>query len=282
MLLLDFYRIGCYNGIEKGIGFRPKAGQKGGVFMPNQKIAYRRLEEDLEKRILAGEYDKTGLLPTEKELEDEYDVSRTTVRRATELLEQKELIRRIQGHGTRVLRIPSNNTFKKFHNVTMINERVLLPDEISRAPLYPYINIDVYDEPRNTVCEFLGLPAGTPVYRVERTMNFEDYVVSYTLNYLSMDLVPGLDQYSGKFTNLYAFLEDKYGLKYDHGTDTIRAVSASLSIAKILEIEVGDPIMLVLRKAYHSGGPLEVAVTFFRADRFNLELVQQGSPTYFH
>ena len=250
--------------------------------MPNQKIAYLNMQEDLENRIMAGEFDKTGLLPTEKELEDEYDVSRTTVRRATELLEQKELIRRIQGHGTRILRVPSNNAFKKFHNVTDINEKILLPDDVSRSPIYSYINISEYDEPRANVCEFLGLPYGSHVYRMERIQNFEDYVFSYTLNYLPMDLVPGLDRYSGKFTNLYAFLEEKYGLKYDHGTDTIRAISATLSTAKILDIEAGDPIMLVLRKAYCESGPLEVAVTMIRADRFNLELVQQGSPTYFH
>ncbi len=61
---------------------------------------YEKIYEDIKNQILAGNYDADSLLPTEKELEDQYNVSRITVKHAYQLLEEQGYIKRIPGKGT--------------------------------------------------------------------------------------------------------------------------------------------------------------------------------------
>jgi GntR family transcriptional regulator len=61
---------------------------------------YFQLEKVLRKRILSGKTPFDHPLPTEKELGQEFGVSRITVRQALKALEDDQLIRREQGRGT--------------------------------------------------------------------------------------------------------------------------------------------------------------------------------------
>ena len=65
--------------------------------------AYVRVYNTLRGRILDGDYALGELLPPEPELEKQFLVSRTTVRKAVELLSREGLVEAKQGRGTRVL-----------------------------------------------------------------------------------------------------------------------------------------------------------------------------------
>jgi GntR family transcriptional regulator len=68
--------------------------------MENTEKAYNRVTSSLRERILAGDFKPQAQLPTERELSEHYGVSRITVRRALEILEEEHLITRRQGKGT--------------------------------------------------------------------------------------------------------------------------------------------------------------------------------------
>lgn len=61
---------------------------------------YRQIVSDLERQILMGDLSPGAKLPSEAELEQMYDVSRTTVRKALDVLELNGLIYRAQGRGS--------------------------------------------------------------------------------------------------------------------------------------------------------------------------------------
>lgn len=61
---------------------------------------YETIYTDLKRRINAGEFDNGKLLPTEKSLQEEFNVSRITVKQAYSKLSEEELITRIAGKGT--------------------------------------------------------------------------------------------------------------------------------------------------------------------------------------
>ena len=65
---------------------------------------YQEIFNDLQEKILNGSYLAGVLLPTEKELQDQYQVSRDTVRKALRLLTEKGLIQKVQGRGSQVLK----------------------------------------------------------------------------------------------------------------------------------------------------------------------------------
>lgn len=61
---------------------------------------YEKIYDDLKEQILSGEYSNGALLPTEKELQERYNVSRITAKHAYQLLEEQGYIERIPGKGT--------------------------------------------------------------------------------------------------------------------------------------------------------------------------------------
>lgn len=64
---------------------------------------YERVAEHIEKRIMEGELRKGDRLPTERELAEQFQVSRTAVREAMKNLAQKGLINMRPGRGTIVI-----------------------------------------------------------------------------------------------------------------------------------------------------------------------------------
>ncbi len=64
---------------------------------------FERVAEQIEKRILDGELQKGDRLPTERELADQFQVSRTAVREAMKILAQKGLVDMRPGRGTIVI-----------------------------------------------------------------------------------------------------------------------------------------------------------------------------------
>lgn len=64
---------------------------------------FERVAEQIEKRILDGELRKGDRLPTERELAEQFQVSRTAVREAMKILAQKGLVDMRPGRGTIVI-----------------------------------------------------------------------------------------------------------------------------------------------------------------------------------
>ena len=70
--------------------------------MAEQKteLRYLDLKNDICKQIYLGTYGDGDHIPSERQLTVDYNVSRITVRKALELMEEEQLIRREVGNGT--------------------------------------------------------------------------------------------------------------------------------------------------------------------------------------
>ena len=62
----------------------------------------------LQQRIRAGVWPPEGPMPTEEAFAAEFGVSRVTIRRALDMLEQEQLVVRQQGRGTFAAPPPAN------------------------------------------------------------------------------------------------------------------------------------------------------------------------------
>ena len=83
--------------------------------MPMYKSMYRNIKERIEKEL----YPIGMFLPTEEELQKEFAVSRTTVRRAISLLQADGLISVKQGYGTEIVR---NKVSQCLNSITSVSE----------------------------------------------------------------------------------------------------------------------------------------------------------------
>ena len=79
---------------------------------------YEKIYNELKEGILQGRYTDSSLLPTEKQLQEKYAVSRVTVQHAYRLLEQQGFIQRIPGKGT-VLRPSVQKSDKQIIGVVL-------------------------------------------------------------------------------------------------------------------------------------------------------------------
>lgn len=87
--------------------------------MRRKSVLYLEVAEQIKSDIMNGTYPVGSLLPTEAELEQLFDVSKITVRRAIELLSSEELVEKKSGKGTTVL---SNRPYNKLSKAGTFTE----------------------------------------------------------------------------------------------------------------------------------------------------------------
>lgn len=72
---------------------------------------YRQIAAILRRRITAGKYPPHSRIPTESELVEEFEVARSTARRAVEVLREERLIYTVPNRGSYVGRQPREPGF---------------------------------------------------------------------------------------------------------------------------------------------------------------------------
>ncbi|MDT4763046.1 GntR family transcriptional regulator [Sphaerochaeta sp. PS] len=71
--------------------------------MSNSKLLYQIVYDTLHARILSGTYHAGDLLPSEREIGEQFEVDRTTVRKALQLLVEEQLVVKLPGIGTKII-----------------------------------------------------------------------------------------------------------------------------------------------------------------------------------
>lgn len=80
--------------------------------------AYQRVYKTIREQITGKKYDVGAILPPEPELEKEFSVSRTTVRRAIDLLVREGFLSVRQGFGTQVISRKAVQNLNKFSSIS--------------------------------------------------------------------------------------------------------------------------------------------------------------------
>lgn len=207
---------------------------------------YVRVYNSIRSRILEGDYVIGELLPSEPELEKQYNVSRTTVRRAVEMLSREGFVEAKQGRGTKVL---------DFNTTQNINEVSSLSETLARRGYAVYsrnFHIDQIEASPRLARE-LELEPGEPVVRIQRIQMADDIPIAIFRNYLIPAFVPNIESYAGKITSLYNFLEDHYHLRIDAAKDLISARSASFEEAEMLRVPIHTALIYLVRICYSGG-----------------------------
>ena len=203
-------------------------------------------------------------LPAERELANQFDISRLTVRAALDELENSGIIYRVQGAGTFV----SERSITKSIALTSFSEDMrtrgmradsrLLTAEIIPAGA--------------TIGYALALSPSESVVHLERIRLADAVPMALENSYLPEALVPGLVDAVGE-ESLYVTLERKYSIMIDRGDQVIKATVVEPSAARLLDVPAFSPAFVVVRTIYDSRGhPVEHAESLYRGDRYSFEL----------
>ncbi|MBQ6564389.1 MAG: GntR family transcriptional regulator [Clostridia bacterium] len=226
---------------------------------------YVQIARELEEKILSGEYAPGQIIPSEKQLQETYLVSRMTVRLAIKELVNKGYLECMRGIGTTVVygKIEEN-----LHHVTSFTEEMQQHGITMRTR---YCTIEETTAPDRVASAF-GLTAESPVYRLVRVRCAEDVPMAYSVTYLNIPDLPMSPEY---YTDsLYAFLSEKKGIRVTRGEDTLEAVLADSTLEKMLDIARHSPAFKRTRIAYDQDQHrIEYSISYYPGERYKYSVI---------
>ena len=224
------------------------------------KAKYVQLQEIL-RRFVEQHAPAGACIPSERELAEHFNVARMTVRQAIDALVDDGTLERVVGLGTFVARQKMDLQVKLTSYSEEMHRRGMVPD----AHVLSFEQIGA----SQLVARELQIDPGQPVIRFRRQLLADGEPMSVDENFIPAHYVPGfLDEEPP--TSLYRVLSERYGLVMEWGEDTIEATAASASIARLLNVELGAPVLKIQRHAYVSRSMVDYSVSYYRADRYKL------------
>ena len=231
--------------------------------------AYIKVHNEIKDLITGGAYPSGTLLPPEPKLEKQFGVSRTTIRRAVELLARAGCVEVKQGRGTMVL---DYNINQNISGITSISQ-TLQKKGYDVKPRKIYMEHTTADK---TVANALDIKEGTALTRLQRVQLADEVPIAIMENYINPEMAEGIERYNNNFTSLYKLLEDEYELKLDGSIDKISAKVADFTESEMLQIPLGSALIIMRRVTFFKGIPMTYDYLRIRADKYQFEIDTQG------
>lgn len=236
-----------------------RENEAGPRYMRLQKLIRHAVDS---RRLAAG-----AALPSERDLCEEYGLSRVTIRKAIDGLVEEGLLERRQGAGTFVsesLQKASNGRVEKsFSALSSFSEDMMAR---GRKPGNKWIDrSEGLVTPEESLS--LGLSPGSKVYRFQR-IRYADGVTMA----LEGATVPGwgLPSVATVENSLYTALQQA-GHRPVRALQRVRAIGFPAEMADLLGIAAGDPCLFIERRAFlPDGRVIEITHSYYRGDAYDL------------
>ncbi|MBA4493242.1 GntR family transcriptional regulator [Paenactinomyces guangxiensis] len=230
---------------------------------------YYQLKQWLTEQIERGELRPGDAIPSERELSEQFEISRMTVRQALlELVNEGKLVRE-KGKGTFVAEPKINQGLLK---LTSFSE-----DMRSRGmkPGARLIHVNVEDVTPKLE-DTLQIKGGS-IISITRLRLADDKPMAIETSHLPLSQFPELRQQDLHDQSLYQFLEHYYGITISYASQTIEVGMPSPRERELLQIREGVPVLRTERITYDENrSPIEFVQSSYRGDRYKLyaELVR--------
>lgn len=227
---------------------------------------WRQIAERLQHEIVAGTYKPGTQLPTELALADAYEVNRHTVRRAIASLTENGFLTATRGRGTFVSDTPITypiSSRTRFSEIISANKRQPGGRLISSTE----------EGASQEIAKRLDIEVGADVVRIE-TLHVADGVpITVASIWFRKDLVPNLvPDYAETGSISEALARAGFG-QYRREKSWVMAMAASAQDARLLQVEVGFPLMQITSvNVSEKGVPLQYTRSRFRGEAVQLEI----------
>lgn len=241
---------------------------------PVEPFKARKLYLVLRDGLRSGAVRPGDRLPSEPELAARHGVSRVTVRRALDVLAMEGLIERRPGSGTfaRAALGPQPITGDVANLVAHIAE-------MGRATTVRLLAF-AYEPAPAPVAAALRLPEGARVQVSRRVRLIDGAPFSHLVTHVPEAIGRAYAEGDLATTPLLSLLE-RSGITVERATQTMTAALAGPEVAESLGVEVGAPLLSVVRTVYDAAGRgVEHLAALYRPDRyaFRMDLVREGAP----
>jgi DNA-binding GntR family transcriptional regulator len=216
------------------------------------ELKYEQIAEDLRRRIADGEFGPAELLPSGRELCEQWRVSRATVIKAMDVLRNDGLVVARQGSGFTVVETPVARPS---------GHRAVGTARIAGGRPFRRLGRPTRERPPHHVAEALGLPPGEAALRRARMMLLEDgspySLVDAWFPADIADACPRLAQEGPIAEGTTHYVTRTTGRSPAEGTDTTTVRLATPAEAETLGLTPPAAVAVVLHLAHdREGRPL--------------------------
>ncbi len=236
---------------------------------------YGKLADSLIKRIKQGFWGIGDYLPSENNLAVEFEVSRPTVRRALQNLEENGFISRRRGDGTRVLADKPTNSF---NYATQPIADLLYGGGAER--IVTSKKSIIADE--KLAHQLDGKPGKHWLKICQHRLDQKSLQMlvwgNVYIDFRYQDIQAKIDDYPGFICDL---LEEQHGVVINEIQQVIKPISLTKKIAKVMNVEEGSLALEMTRRYLNSRKqPVEISINIFPALRsthqFTLKRTRQS------
>ena len=224
--------------------------------IPGSIPQYRKLFEVLRKHILDGVYKEGDLLPSENELCRLYGMTRPTVRQSLSTLVHDGYIKKYQGKGSIVHRLPReigilsvSGTTSALGDRNLKTKIIVKPCLISWPPEFMFTLTELEKE---SGCIYM-----------ERVRLLDDAPIFYDISYIANINLPRITARQFENRSLFQILRDHYHVEIKGGDQRIRAIHASLKIRQFLNLKKNQPVLHLERRMETNNNGLFIYSSIF-------------------
>lgn len=212
--------------------------------------------------LIEAELAPGAAIPSERALVGRLGVSRVTIRQAIADLVGTGTLERVHGKGTYVT---GPQVDSRLHLTSFSREmraRGLDPQTVVLAAGEVPAEL--------SVAAALRIRPGQPVIRIERLRTADGTPMAHEVGYYPSALFPGLLR--RELGALYDVFADAYGVVVTSGQQTVRAEAADADQARLLGTIRRAPLLVQERVTLAGERAVELATSWYRADRYRLRM----------
>lgn len=219
-------------------------------------LVYRTIMHDIKEKIVNKEYDGMRL-PDERSLSEHYQVSRSSMKRALELLAQEGIVLKKRGSGTFInpLYLKNRGLFKYEGSNLGITDSFSVPGKSQNIELLDYQVIKTDDDLKQD----LFLTSSDFVYKIRRLRLLDDQPFLIETGFIPIKIAPDLNPDILK-KSLFNYLEHQKNKRVTKSFLTITVEPSTLEDQVKLMLEPNEPVGIIEGIFFlDDGTPFEVS-----------------------
>jgi GntR family transcriptional regulator len=206
--------------------------------------AYQEVKQKITNDLVRGRFFMGQALPAEKDLAKELKVSIGTLRKAVDELVAEGIVIRRQGKGTYIAEHDEQRLLYYFFHVIKHD---------TEHKSYPKIELVSFQSAsaNREESKKLQIKEGSPIWRIINRLSLDGLCVIVDRLTLSKDRFPKLTKsaFQHREGSIYQLYQAKYGQLVTRTSERLRAGAASKQDAEWLNIQPGDPVIIIRRIA---------------------------------
>ncbi|MHB1346845.1 MAG: GntR family transcriptional regulator [Candidatus Humimicrobiaceae bacterium] len=229
---------------------------------------YYQLELLFKEKIESGQWLTDSFIPSERDLCEEFNVSRITVRKAVENLESYGLLKRIKNKGTVV--------GKKQKNNSLLSQAFSFYDYLTQRGFSVKNEVLKFNKklPSPHIQNFLQLKNKDEIFEIQRLRSINNEPWYFTMIYLPVELFGSIREEDLVSGSIHEVFKSKFRLRAEKTKRYLYAGVSDDECSELLKIDKGSPVQIIENINYsESNMPFEYAINYFRQDKIIIEAV---------